>query len=168
MLACTSFILELGPCLFFIVREEKRTRAQRVREGENEQKMKREGDGWNQAGVALIASRCLVARLLGWHFAWMCACSPPASFDAGMLVFSSALLCLQRPGDCGNRTRERDMHSSRIWPLGLGAWLCVRQVSWRGDRAPGWRAGRSDGSCYFGCLGCIDVGMRVCLPALSA
>ena len=129
--------------------------------------MKRERDGWDQAGVALIASRWLVARLLGWHFAWMCACSPPASFDAGMLVCSSALLCLQRPGDCGNRTREREMHSSRIWPLGLGACLCVRQVSWRGGRAPGWRAGRSDGSCLLGCLGCIDVGMHVCLSALS-
>ena len=42
------------------------------------------------------------------------------------------LSCLTMPsetGDCGNMTREREMHSSRIWPLGLGAWRCVRQVS---------------------------------------
>ena len=65
----------------------------------------------------------------------MCACISPATFDAGMLVFSLALLCLQGPGIVAIE-RGRGMHSSRIWRLDLGAWRCVRQVSQRGEQTP--------------------------------
>ena len=104
---------------------------------------------------------CLVGILLGCVLAALLPASMPACLSSlpPYYVF--------RDRGIVAIARERDMHSSRIWPLGLRAWLCVRQVSWRGDRAPGWRVGRSDGSCLLGCLGCIDVGMHVCLPALS-
>jgi hypothetical protein len=65
-----STILESGPCHVFIVRDKREQRPKsdrkRERERENEQEIKSERGERNEAGVALIASRRLVAWSLGW------------------------------------------------------------------------------------------------------
>ena len=67
----------------------------------------REGDGRNEAGVALTASRWLAAWLFAWPFLVCLFASPPIRVDAGVLVCSLASLCLTKPSETGGE-RERD------------------------------------------------------------